>query len=266
MIRAVGQALRKHRSILSVYYAYMLEYRAEIYLWALANILPFILMGVWVEASRRGDFALGPQAFARYFLAAFIVRQYTTVWVVWEFEYHVLHGRLSPLLLQPIDPVWRFVGMHLGEKLARTPFAVAIIALVLVLYPAARWVPGVADVLLALAAIAASFTLRFLLQYTSAMLSFWLERASAVEELWFLPYLFLSGLIAPLEIYPESVRAVAMLTPFPYLLYFPVRLLLGDAQGVGLAFATMAAWAVAIYLLNRCLWRFGLRHYSAMGA
>ena len=266
MIRKLRCAAARISTLLSVNYAYMLEYRVEIYLWALSNTLPFILMGVWVHAARQGDFPMNPAQMASYFLVVFIVRNYTSVWVVWDFEYHVVEGKLSPLLLQPLDPAWRFVAAHAGEKLARTPFVAAIIALVLLLYPESRWTPTIAHVLLAATAIVAAFVLRFCIQYTSAMLAFHVERASAIEELMFLPLIFLSGLIAPLSLYPEPVRAAAMWTPFPYVLHFPVQLLLGRTEHAVQGFAIIAAWSATFFLLNRLLWRLGLRCYSAMGA
>ncbi len=257
---------RKARTLTSVYHALMLEYRAEIYLWALANVLPFIMMGLWVTAAQQGEYGLGPAQLASYFLAVFIVRQYTTVWVIWEFEYDLIHGRLSPMLLQPLDPMWRYVSLHMGEKIARTPFAGAIVAGVLLLYPASRWSPGAIDVLLGVAAIAGAFVLRFLMQYAVAMLGFWYERSSSVENLFFLPYLFLSGMVAPLELFPPAVRDLAMWTPFPYLLHFPAQLLLGQRDGAITGAAVMLAWIVLFIALQRLAWRKGLAQYSAMGA
>ena len=52
--------MRKAGTLLSVYLAYMLEYRAELFLWALAGALPLILLGVWTEAARGGEFPLSP--------------------------------------------------------------------------------------------------------------------------------------------------------------------------------------------------------------
>ena len=71
--------LRRLRGLLRVSYAYMNEYRAELVLWALANSLSFILMGVWKSAAERGSFALGAVDVVRYFLAVFVVRQLTVV-------------------------------------------------------------------------------------------------------------------------------------------------------------------------------------------
>ncbi|MDY7015257.1 MAG: multidrug ABC transporter permease, partial [Cyanobacteriota bacterium] len=127
--------VKKITTFLSVYYAFMVEYRAELFFWVLSNSLPIILMGVWIEAARGGRFSLDSLTFARYFLAVFVVRQFTIVWVIWDFERDVLEGRLSFRLLQPLDPAWHYVAEHLSERLARLPFVVALTGLFFLLYP-----------------------------------------------------------------------------------------------------------------------------------
>lgn len=258
--------VRKARTLLWVYYAYMVEYRAELILWVLSGSLPLILMGVWIEASQGGQFGLQPVDFARYFLAAFIARQFTVVWVVWEFEKEVVEGRLSPRLLQPMDPVWHHVASHLSERLARLPFMVLLVLLFFALYPQAFWLPGLGRALLFLVAIALAFILRFLIQYTFALVAFWTEQASAIEQFWMLFFLFLSGLIAPLEVFPPVVREVALWTPFPYLVYFPAGILVGLPVNIPQGLLVMLGWAGLFFGLNRWLWRQGLKQYSGMGA
>ncbi len=258
-------AIRVGRQYLATQYANMAEYRSEIILWLFAMVLPFILMGPWMTAASTGKLAMSPDQMARYFLAVFIVRQFTVVWVIWDFEYQIVEGRLSSQLLKPIDPVWNYVCMHLAEQMTRFPFWMCIVAVFLLLNPGARWTPGW-TCLLAIPAIVLTFTLRFVLQYTFAMLAFWMERASAIEQLSFLPYMFLSGLVAPLAVFPPALRHLAEMTPFPYLVNFPSQLLIGGHVDAPRGFATMAAWIVVLLLLNRLLWRRGLRQYSGMGA
>jgi ABC-2 type transport system permease protein len=115
-------------------------------------------------------------------------------------------------------------------------------------------------------ALCVSFAVRFLLQYAFSMLSFWSERASSIEELWFTLHLFLSGLVAPLDVYPQNVRQLAELTPFPYLVYYPAQMLLGHPPPLLKAFAVLSVWGVASFVMYRWLWKRGLRRYSAMGA
>jgi ABC-2 type transport system permease protein len=258
--------IRKTLTLLSVYYAYMVEYRAELILWVLAGSLPIILMGVWIKASQGGRFGLTSMDFARYFITVFVVRQITVVWVIWEFEKEVVEGKLSPKLLQPLDPVWHHVASHLSERVARVPFAILIIALFFVLYPQAFWLPSLGQFLLFTLAVTLAFILRFVIQYTFAMFAFWTERASALENFWLLFYLFLSGLIAPLEVFPEPVRAIVLFTPFPYLIDFPASILVGLPVDLARGFWSIIGWILVFLGANRLLWRAGLKRYSGMGA
>jgi ABC-2 type transport system permease protein len=258
--------LRKTLTLLSVYYAYMVEYRSELILWVLSGSLPIILMGVWIQAAQGGQFGLTSVGFARYFLAVFIVRQVTTVWVIYEFEKEIVEGKLSPRLLQPLDPVWHHVASHIAERGARMPFAILLVVLFFVLYPQAFWLPSLGNLLLFTLALVLAFALRFLIQYTFAMFAFWTERATAVENFWFLFYLFLSGMIAPLKVFPEPVRAVVLWTPFPYMINFPASLLVGLPVNVFQGFLSIVGWFLVFLVLNRWLWRLGLKRYSGMGA
>ncbi|MDX2096457.1 MAG: ABC-2 family transporter protein [Leptolyngbyaceae cyanobacterium bins.59] len=260
------QPLRVIRTLLSVQYAYMLEYRAELLLWVLAGVLPFILMGAWMQAAQGGQFGLTPLEFARYFLATFIARQFSIVWVIWEFEREVVEGKLSPRLLQPIDPGWYHFTSHISERVARLPFAIALVIIFFLIYPQAFWIPSLQGSLLFTLSVLLAFGLRFIMQYTFAMFAFWIERARAIEEFWFLLYLFLSGLIAPLELFPPVVREIVLWTPFPYMIHFPAALLVGIPVDVGRSLFVIFLWSSAFLVLNRWLWRKGLKQYSGMGA
>ncbi len=82
----MSSAIRTAKALLVAYYAHMVEYRAELFLWALSGSVPFILMGIWMEAAAQGGrFGLSPVDFASYIIAAFLVRQFTFVCVIWEY-------------------------------------------------------------------------------------------------------------------------------------------------------------------------------------
>lgn len=258
--------LRLTGTLLSVYYAHMVEYRAELFFWVLSSSLPFILMGVWIEAAQSGKFGLSPLDFTRYFLAVFLVRQFTIVWVIWDFEREVVEGKLSFRLLQPLDPIWHHFASHFAERFARLPFSFVLIALFFLLYPEAFWIPSLPQLLLCLLVTFLAFVLRFVAQYAFSMLAFWIERANAIEAFWYLFYLFLSGLVAPIELFPPMVQKIVEWTPFPYMIYFPASILVGISTDVGRSLLVMLGWIALFTLLNRWLWRLGLKQYSGMGA
>ena len=262
----VRHGWRVARALLVSQYALMLEYRAEIVLWALSGVLPLIMLGVWSGSGAGAGAGLSPQQISRYFLSAFLVRQFTVVWLIHVFEEDALQGRLSPFLLQPLAPLWRYLAAHFSEQASRVPIvAVMLLALGLVA-PGLLWLPSARSLLLGLVAIQAAFLLRFLLQVVVTTLCFWSERAAALDRLLLIPYLFLSGLVAPLETFPPAVRRLAMATPFPWMVDFPARLLAGEEVNATLGFAAISAWCLLLLPIGRWLWLAGLRRYSAMGA
>ncbi|MDJ1175202.1 ABC transporter permease [Roseofilum capinflatum] len=258
--------LKKTQTFLDTYYAHMVEYRAELFLWAISNSLPFILMGVWIEAANNADFGLSSLEFGRYFFSVFLVRQLALVWVIWEFEEQVVKGQLSPRLLQPIDPVAHYLARHIAERLARIPFTIGLVLLFFLLYPQAFWIPSWQQILSFLIFTQIVFLVRFVIQYTFALFSFWTERASALEQFWSLLYVFLSGIIAPLQVFPPVIQEILWWTPFPYLVNFPASVLVGLPVNWGRALCTLIGWGLIFYAANRWLWRKGLKHYSGMGA
>jgi len=77
-MRLMQGFLKKAAILLETHYAHMVEYRAEIFLWALSGSLPIILMGVWIEAAQNANFGLNAAEFARYFFSVFLIRQLNT--------------------------------------------------------------------------------------------------------------------------------------------------------------------------------------------
>ena len=259
-------AWRVARALLGSQYALMLEYRAEIALWALSGVLPLIMLGVWSGSGAAAAAGLSAQQLSHYFLAAFVVRQFTVVWLIQVFEDDALQGRLSPFLLQPLSPLWRYLAAHFSEQASRIPFVAVMLLAVGLAAPGLLWLPSAGTLLLGILAIVAAFLLRFLLQVLVTTLCFWSERAAALDRLLMIPYLFLSGIVAPLDTFPPGVRRLALATPFPWMVDFPARLLAGEPVNVALGFGAIAAWCLLLLPIGHWLWRAGLRRYSAMGA
>jgi ABC-2 type transport system permease protein len=259
------QRLRLVRVLLVTYYAEMTQYRAEILLWALSGVLPLLMLAVWSQLEPAPG-AMSHQQLDRYFLSAFFTRQFTVVWLVYQFEEDALQGRLSLRLLQPLAPMWRYLAAHLAERATRLPVVMAILAGMVLLQPISLWLPPLPRLLAGVLAIALAFTINFLMHVSIASLCFWSERASALERLILLPHLFLSGLLAPLSSFPPGLRAVAEATPFPWMLAFPARLLAVDPSlDVGRGFAVQALWIALLLPLAVMIWRAGVGRYSAMG-
>jgi ABC-2 type transport system permease protein len=78
----------------------------------------------------------------------------------------------------------------------------------------------------------------------------------------------LGGMLAPLDVFPPTVAAIARYLPFRYMLSFPVEMLLGKASlsDVLIGFGIIVFWVIAFAALARFLWQRGLRQFGAFGA
>ena len=265
-LHSLQHGWRVARALFASQYALMLEYRAEIVLWALAGMVPFIMLAIWIESPAGAALGMGPIQLARYFLAAFVVRQFTVAWVMTVFEEDALQGRLSPMLLQPLHPFWRYLASHVAEQATRLPFVALIATLFFLVLPWAFWLPTPQRALLTLAATFLAFVLNFLIQCTMACMCFWSDRVNALERLIYIPILFLSGTAAPLDAFPPALRRLAEATPFPLLVNFPAQLLSGGEVQIAAGFTALAIWITGLFLLMTLLWRIGVKRYGAMGA
>jgi ABC-2 type transport system permease protein len=109
--------------------------------------------------------------------------------------------------------------------------------------------------------------LQFFISYTMALLAFWvLEVATFIFILFAFEYLA-GGHLFPLNILPPAVALALEYTPFPYLLFFPVSIYLGQRSGTMLwqGLLIQAGWVLFAYALARFVWSRGIKKYSAVG-
>ncbi|HTZ50740.1 MAG TPA: ABC-2 family transporter protein [Spirochaetia bacterium] len=251
--------------------AVMLQYRASLLIWLISHLLePLVYLAVWsaVSAARGGSVGgYDAHEFAAYFICLMLVNHVTYTWIMWEYEYRVRHGSLSFALLRPVHPIHADLADNLSSKIITLPLILAAAAVLAILFRPSFHAPAwaaaafVPSVLLALA-------LRFLMEWTLALAAFWTTRVGALNRVYFVALLFLSGQMAPLSLLPAPIRTAATFLPFRWTTSFPVELLMGklapaDAL-VGLA--AQAAWVLACAVALRVVWRAGVRVFTAVGA
>ena len=256
----------KITTLLKVQYSNMLEYRVEIALWAISGIIPFFMLNIWTNNNLNESINLSNVMLSRYFLSAFFVRQFSVVWVVFTFEEDALLGKISPYLIQPLNPFYRYFAQHLAEQITRFPFALMIAFIFFILNPESIWIPNLYLFFLGCISTFFSFLIQFLIQSIISCLCFWTEKASAIERLLFIPTLFLSGLLAPVISFPEYVKSWIYITPFPYLIDFPANLLSGNITNVINGFLMQIFWISILFPLFKTTWLMGTKKYTAMGS
>ena len=247
------------------------QYRGALVIWLIGLILePVIYLSVWSTVARsQGGAVDGFTAadFAAYYLIALVVSQATFTWIMWEMEYWIRQGTLSPLLVRPVHPVHRHIASNLTFKLLTMAVVIPVVAVLAIVFRP-NFSISVWSAIAFFPALALAIALRFAVEWTLASAAFWVTRVSAINQLYFVVFLFLSGFGVPLDLLPHSVRVLAEWLPFYRMLGFPVELLLGrlSTSQALLGFAAQAGWLAAATMVLNAVWARGVRQYSAVGA
>ncbi len=251
--------------------AMMFAYRASLLIWMIGQVLePLVYLIVWSIVSNNTGGSVGSYStsqFAAYFILMMLVNQVTYTWIMYEFEYRIREGTLSFSLLKPVHPIHSDIADNVCSKLITTPsMLIVAVGLSFIFHPAFSTPLWVFAFLVPVMFLA--FAVRFLLEWTLALTSFWTTRVGAANQTYFVLMLFLSGQFAPLALFPAPVQMIANILPFRWLISYPIDLIMGrlsvDQAFIGLVI--QAAWLVVSYILLRIVWRAGTRIYSAVGA
>ena len=252
-------------SIQRVAMAGIVAYRAEMVIWVLSATLPLVMLALWNAASAGGPIGgYGQVEFARYFTVNLVVRQLTGAWIVWELNWSIRKGELSPKLLRPMNPL----VFNMAETLAALPFrALVIVPLagaLLAWRPEIAWWPGVEGVIFFLPSVVCAFACAWLTQALFGMLAFWYEQSMGFWTAYFAIWSLCGGYFVPLDLFPDALVGVVRVLPFYCTLGAPIDILLGTT-GPGTLLLQLG-WVLALAVLARFTWRAGIRRYGAVGA
>jgi ABC-2 type transport system permease protein len=251
--------------------ATMFAYRASLLIWMIGQVLePLVYLIVWSIVANASGGSVGDYTtnqFAAYFILLMLVNQVTYTWIMYEFEYRIREGILSFALLKPVHPIHSDIADNISSKLITTPFMILVaVGLAAIFHPSLSPAPWA--IVFFFPALLLAFAVRFLLEWTLAQSAFWTTRVGAVNQIYFVLMLFLSGQFAPLTLLPLPIRIVAYILPFRWLISYPIELVSGrltpNEAFIGLG--AQAAWLVVSYVLFRIVWRAGVKTYAAVGA
>lgn len=263
--------LDTYRAYFRTQFAIQLQYRVALLIWLIGLVLePVIYLVVWATVARSsGGVVEGYRAgdFAAYFIVLMLVNHLTFTWIHWEYEWRIRQGMFSPLLLRPIHPIHKDIADNVTYKTITLVVMIPATAGLVLAFDPVFAPPAWAAAAFA-PALALAFAVRFLFEWTLAMAAFWLTRVAAINQLYFIAFLFLSGRLAPLELFPDWLQTLALLLPFRWMVAFPVELLLGrlSPTDAAIGIAAQAAWLALSLGLLTVIWRAGIRRYSAVGA
>lgn len=181
----------------------------------------------------------------------------------------ISNGDLSNFLSKPINYISYWLTRDFASKMLNTIFSLFEIGLLwLIIKPSFQLVSNPAQVVVGIAVCLIAALTYFYFSKLAVFVAFW-----APENTWTAMFLILvffevlSGSIFPLDILPKLFYNLVQLTPFPFLLYFPIGTLVGKFSLNESIFILIKSslWLVGSFLLAHKMWKLGLKTYSSSG-
>jgi ABC-2 type transport system permease protein len=248
-------------------------YRINFVLWRVRNVIKFLMIyflwsGIFIANQSVYGYSK-PQLLAYAFLLLLISTVVMSSPSSDNIGGEISSGDLGNYLVKPMHYLRYWFCRDLSSKLLNICFAsIELMLLYLLLKPALHLSLNEVTIFSFFISLIIAVVLYFLISSLTRFVSFW-----SPENTWPVAFLLsviielVSGGIFPLDILPDNIQHIMMFTPFPYLLYYPIAILIGKIEGIQILHVLLLGlcWVGLMMLITQYVWSKGLRIYASEG-
>lgn len=265
--------MEKYIAILKVGFRQELTYKLQFILTRLRNIiqiLVFFFLWQSVLVGQDNLFGYTSSSIAVYTFLLIIIRSLVMTTKANDVSGYVSSGELSNYLLKPINFFKYILVKDIPVRILNIIFSVVEISILfLLLKPNVFIQSDPLQVLFFVLSVLIASSIFFLILMISNAVPFWVpDMGWGAQFLVIVIFVeFLSGAFFPLDVFPSAIQSFLKLTPFPYIVFIPIKTYLGDITlfenfkniSIGLV------WCFILLLLMRKTWKAGLKVYEGVG-
>lgn len=247
-------------------------YRLNFILWRFRNLILFLsLFFFWLAVyGQRAEF-LGYQKaqMLTYVIGIAFLRGIVLSSQTDDLAGQIKSGELTRVVMWPIKMFSFWFSRDLVNKSLNLFFTVLEIGAVLLIFKFPFYFPlNPLTYLYFLIFVLLAIFLYFFLSLFLSATAFWSDEIWATRWLFGIVFLeFLSGAFFPIDIFPAWIVNLINLTPFPYLVFYPLKIWLEQLSFLLIfkGFLICLAWIGIFYGLVSIIWRKGIKNYGAYG-
>lgn len=266
--------MNKYLSVFKISFQQEFAYRLSFVMWRVRNILQILVVFfLWdtIFTYRTGEvFGYDKDKILTYILGLIFVKAFVLSARAQDVAGEIARGEIINYLLKPLNYFKYWLTRDISSKALNLTFAVGEFALLyIILKPPFYFQTNIFQMLLFLLSICLAIFTYFLLLFIVNAIPFWAPELGWGGHFIFTIIMveFLSGVLFPLDILPVGVQNFLNLTPFPYLIFFPLQIYLGKITGLialkGILISLV--WIVGLWILMNKIWQKGFKAYQAYG-
>lgn len=264
-------SLRVYKRNITISWLKGLEYRFGIFYLLIEAIIPVTAMFfLWHTIYQEGG-VVGEYTFKQmitYYVFARIINYLVWFPMDWKMNDLVNQGQLSTVLTKPIDIQGLYFSEMIGDRIVNFVLGcIPLLVLALLFQEYLSFNTNPLNIALGLISICLSCVLSFLLSWLVGCYVFWVQNIFSVLFVKELVIMIFAGVFFPIDILPGQFAEIISLTPFPYLAFFPIKIItVGmEISSIIEGLLLQSAWIFIIFVLGRITWKIGLRKYVEAG-
>lgn len=262
--------MRKYLSILRLGWLDALEYRTEFAISVLSwGIRLIIAVFLWVAVAEARGGSIGhytTNTILIYFFIVQIISSFTFSRIGFDISYDIYRGDFANFLLKPLNYLLFRLIHETSRNAFRTALGLILFGTLLFVFfggvPLPLW-----KIPLIILALIGAYIINFCLISMVGLLGFWITNANRLTFIYFGILTIFSGMIFPIDLFPEKWFTVFQYLPFPYIFYFPAKVI----QAVSLdptlihGFLIQMVYVVLLTVGVSLVYRSGVRRFEAVG-
>lgn len=264
--------LQKLASLYSRYFMSTIEYRVELLLWIVHDLIPTVtLIFIWTqlyrESNAHGAYTL-PEILQYYLLVTSIGLVTSTHFDEYRAQ-QVRQGKIDGFLIKPLGYFWQIAVGVAGNKSFYICLVIPLLAALWWIVDQTFGLPllhlSFVQVFTFILLVFGGFLVEFLTSLLVVILSFWFEGAEGLVHFKWLSIGLFSGWIIPITLMPEWLQTISSALPFQYMYSVPISILQGKTQLSGSQAIYFAISISFLIIVSAVLWKRAMMKYASAG-
>lgn len=184
-----------------------------------------------------------------------------------RFAFEIVEGSFVQYLVKPLHFFFFYFSVNTAKRLLYLLSMIIILAGITPFFGGLFVQRNLLLLFAFFAAIGIAFALYICIDFFITMSPFWFYRSLGPRWMIETTVMLASGAVFPLDFFPSWLHTFLMVTPTPYLVFFPMNVYLGrfTTDEIVHGFTIAGLWLCVFALFVPMIFRRGLRRYDAAG-
>ncbi len=263
--------MSKYAKLIQTTWQQYFVYRVNFLAWRVRNIvylLSFYFLWMAAFQNKTELFGYNLPKILGYIFAAQILRSIVLGSRTADLAGEINSGRLSICLVRPISVLKYWFSQDIADKILNLLCLIIELSLVFfLLKPPFFFQTNLPILILFCLSVFLGIILYFYIDFLLGLIGFWSPETWAPRFLFIWIIQLISGSIFPLDILPKKILSLTNLSPFTYLIFFPIKVYLGEISNLKILSGILICsfWIIFFYVFLKFVWQKGLKNYSSEG-